>query len=606
MTKDDYKTFFDMSLDICCIASQEGYFESLNDSVTAILGYSKDTLLSRPFYEFIHPEDVEKTVAEMEQLGQGQPTLHFENRYRHSNGSYLTISWSARQEASSGRIYAIGRDVTEQANTSNRLAQIEKGLKKETIFAQTDSGGFITDVNDKFCDISGYSPEELIGRTHRVINSGHHPKSFFREIWKTISSGQIWSGVIKNRKKNGDYYYVQTIIIPIHDHENRIINYLSIRQDITESIGTEAEKERILNILNETGKIAKVGGWELNVATEELTWTDETFRIFELEKKTGQKPRLPEGLKLYTPECQPIIEQAVSRAIEYGEPYSLELEAQTAKGNVLWVYTNGKPNYHNGKVITLSGTIQDIHARKMAEIKYERERRNNIRNAKLASLGELAASMAHEINNPLGIIAGNAELLKLRHELPAPVNDKIDIIMKSCDRISHIVKGLRRFSRTSENLEFSQCRLAPVILEALSLVSPRLKSERVSVTTELDDTLEVVCREIEIEQVILNLVNNAIDAIGDSQDRRIWVQLQRQNGSIELRVQDSGKGITPEDSDDIFMPFVTHKPQGTGLGLAIVDGILKDHNATITLDENAARTCFIIRFPDPPERADEL
>jgi signal transduction histidine kinase len=151
----------------------------------------------------------------------------------------------------------------------------------------------------------------------------------------------------------------------------------------------------------------------------------------------------------------------------------LELQAQTAKGNVLWVYTNGRANYQNGKVVTLSGTIQDIDASKKAEEKYNLEKQKSIQSAKLASLGELAASMAHEINNPLGIISGYTELMLMTTDLPDAMLSKLNVILNSCERIAHIVNNLKKFSRIETAKEHSQQNLTKIINEAISLARPR-------------------------------------------------------------------------------------------------------------------------------------
>ncbi len=120
-------------------------------------------------------------------------------------------------------------------------------LDRQSIVAITDKRGKIIYANKKFCAISGYERDELIGADHRIINSGYHQKSFFIELWKKIASGKIWRGEIKNRSKNGSYYWVDTIIIPEFDDENRILHYYSIRFDITE----RKKKERELNIHKE-------------------------------------------------------------------------------------------------------------------------------------------------------------------------------------------------------------------------------------------------------------------------------------------------------------------------------------------------------------------
>jgi len=586
-------------MDLLCVANSEGYFIDVNPAFTKVLGYSKEELLSKPFVDFVHPEDIEKTFKETAKLLEGSDSIVFENRYLHKDGTYRVLSWNCKAPETDEHMYSVARDITELRHTERELIQIHKALTTHAIIAITDSKGVITKVNDKFLEISGYSEEELIGKTHKVVNSGMHSPEFFKDMWEKISSGQAWSGLIENRHKEGHHYFVYSIITPIFDIQREIESYISIRIDMTEYVNLKDAFEKTNNILNETGQIAKVGGWELEVETGELNWTDETFKILEVEKKEGQKPMLPEGLELFTEGSKPIIDKAVFDCMTEGISYSLEVEAQTAKGNVLWVYTNGKANYVDGKIKTISGTIQDIDIRKKAQLTLEKERVISMHNSKLASLGEMSAGIAHEINNPLTVIAGTIGLLKRYKDDSEKFEKKLEAMSKSATRIEKIVKSLKKFSRSNESTEKTHCDLNQIIHEAIGLMDFKTKKYDIEIDLDINIEGEIYCDEVEIEQVLVNLLSNALDSISESDEK--WVRLkayQEENKAI-IKVSDSGPAVPIEIREKIFEPFYTTKGigEGTGLGLSISKGIIEDHEGKLKLYHEERKSCFVVELP---------
>ena len=252
-----------------------------------------------------------------------------------------------------------------------------------------------------------------------------------------------------------------------------------------------------------------------------------------------------------------------------------------------------------GAVYGWVASITDVTEIRAMEKELKLEQAKSMHNSRLASLGEMSAGLAHEINNPLAIISGSLrQLVKLKDD-SVKFSAKIESLLKATSRIQKIIEGLKKFSRTSAGDHFQTHSLNSILADVQSLTELKSKSYLTSLSFEGNDLIDIYCDPLEIEQVMIILINNAIDAVKDLSDRWVRVEHLLEGKQVILRVIDSGLGIPASIEEKIFEPFFTTKPvgEGTGLGLSIAKGILEKHKATIGLNRSFSNTCFEIRFP---------
>ncbi len=297
------------------------------------------------------------------------------------------------------------------------------------------------------------------------------------------------------------------------------------------------------------------------------------------------------------PEDRDRVLSAFSKQAEgaYNETYRII----RADGATRWVRDRAYPvKAADGQVTKVVGVARDVTDLVEQQAALDFERAKSVQNAKLASIGELSAGIAHEINNPLAIILGSVLLLEKHRDNPEKYAAKIEAINRSIGRITKIVNGLRRFSRVNEQPIYKPVVCADIVRESLVLTEGKAKRQRVPITVDLRSEGKISCDQVEIEQVLINLINNAVDVIKDLAVRWVKIDLFEQGAEIVIQVRDSGQGVAPSMQQKIFQPFFTTKAvgEGTGLGLSICRGILEEHNASLEIKQEDANTCFEIRF----------
>lgn len=248
----------------------------------------------------------------------------------------------------------------------DKISNIDKtallnAIRSQFIVSITDIRGNIVDVNAAFCRISQFSREELMGQNHRIVSSNTHSSDFFIDLWAAITKGVAWRGEICNRAKDGSLYWVDSVITPLQNNTGDIDRFISIRSDITSRKLQEKELQKSQWLLDRTGRIAGIGGWEVDLRSGHIYWSDQTCRIHGV--LPGYQPKLDEALDYYAPEARPVIQEAVAHAQQTGEGWDLEMPFIQATGRKIWVRAVGSVEFEDGKPARLLGAFQDITER---------------------------------------------------------------------------------------------------------------------------------------------------------------------------------------------------------------------------------------------------
>lgn len=250
---------------------------------------------------------------------------------------------------------------------SNVFNTYQSTINLASIISMTDTKGRIIFANDLFCKYSKYTRAELIGKNHNIINSAYHPKEFFADMWETIKEGKTWRGEIRNKAKDGSYYWVDTVISPVFNDKKEIIQYFSIRNLVIEKKETEEKLQKSQYLLSEAQKIAKIGSWEIDIATQKMTWSAEMYHLCECDPKNFSPDKNSFEKFIYHDDY--VNQSMAIKAMVSGMGMeAIEFRINTSTGKVKYVRGASSIVYDNFKnAIKIIGTAQDITEQKKIE-----------------------------------------------------------------------------------------------------------------------------------------------------------------------------------------------------------------------------------------------
>ncbi len=496
----------------------------------------------------------------------------------------------------------------------------------------TTLDGIIEYVNPKFTLVTGYTREEVLGKTPRILNSGEQNREFYENLWQTIIRGETWRGTFHNRRRDGSLFWEDSSIGPIRNKDGEITHYLAFKEDISDQIQSE-QRFRTLFRQNEMLLDSFPGILILlDNAERILRWNEEAERVF------GRKEKDVQLFSIRSVFNSPDTGKILARIMLCGES-----KRRISLEDIKYTRPDRKMGLLNMNVTPLLRGSTDIEAYLITgeDVTEKRLTEEKLRQSlKLESIGQLAAGIAHEINTPAQFVGDNIYFLeqnfrnifafldRVHDSLRSREDAEAQILlekMKVLDldflsteipkaleqsregivRVGKIVRAMKEFSHPGQKEKMMTDINRAV--ENTVIVTRNAWKYDAELELKLDENLRSVsCLPDKFNQALLNIIINAADAIRDMRNGKgpmgkITIRTGMAGDMAEVRISDTGPGIPENIQERIFDPFFTTKDvgKGTGQGLAIAyDYIVNKHDGAILLDSEEGRgSSFIIRIP---------
>lgn len=509
----------------------------------------------------------------------------------------------------------------------------------------TDSKGVIEYVNPAFCRITGYSSQEVVGKTPSLLRSERMSAAFYQRLWESLTSGTEWRGEFFNRRRDGAYYLEKAVISAIKSNDGSISHYIKVSEDITEQRHSEEHQQRRLKLIEaiNNANLSFMEHGNLHQMAEIIL---ETCMTITSSSRAVLFEMLPNGnagvLALSTTSLDPVpgfqeVQYELLRHGQYEVPFHTSLlmapviedrtivvnspednqwcacscricsaSISTFAGFPLKIgpttvgmigLANSEYGYSEDDVIDLE-TFAHSCALAISAARAENIRKSTLdqlrQSQKMEAIGQLAGGISHDFNNLLTVITGYSTLAYQKIGSDHPAAKDIEQVINAGDRATSLIRQLLAFGR--RQILDPQPINVNVFIASIQKILCRLIGENISLTTQLSHDISMVLADpSQIEQIIMNLVINARDAMErggtitiETANQTIDSLFVRKNrGAVEgeyvvISVHDTGMGMTEEVITRIFEPFFTTKAEsGTGLGLATVYGIVKQNNGYI-------------------------
>ena len=641
------------------VIDADGKTLMMNEAMLQSLGYTADEVVDKDYLTIFVPERDRAALSRVftTLVASHEPTLN-KNHVLTKGGRELLVEWHGRQvfkeDGALDFFFGAGVDITETKRAERRIGYLNRVLRavrnvNQLIVHEKDRDALIQRACELLIETRGYhnawialfdesgvlvtGAQAGLGKTFtpliEKLDRGELIACGQRALaqWEIVATEDPpstcsdcplamnyagWGALTTRLEHEGKVYGLVSASVPresIAGEEEQGL-FKEVASDIAfalHNIDTEEERkntEEELEATRERLELAMDAGehgfWDWNLDTNDVYFSPRWYTMLGYE--SGELPmRLETWIDLMHPEDRETIVPRVQEYVKNAQPYEVEFRLRTKGGGWCWISGRGKAFEKDaqGNPHRALGVHVDITERKRAEeerLALEAQLRQS---QKLESIGTLASGVAHEINNPLTGIINYADLIESRVK-DDRLREFAAGIMKEGNRVAKIVKDLLSFAR-QEKQSHSPARIEDIINTSLTLVGGVLRKDQITIEKEIPDDLpQIRCRSQQIEQVIINLLTNARDALnqrykGYDEDKLVRIQVKpfEKDGVqwIRMTVEDHGVGVPENVIERIFDPFFTTKPRdaGTGLGLSVSYGIIKDHHGELTVESKLGK-----------------
>ncbi|HYO56271.1 PAS domain S-box protein [Archangium sp.] len=588
-----------------------------NQRMAEMLGYTVDEMLGMSMFDFMDEEGRLIAARNVERRKSGIVEQH-DFKLKRKDGSALWTLMETNPILGPDGGYegalAMVTDITARVNAERELRRSEESLAMTLrsigdAVISTDEQGRIVLMNPIAEKLTGWSRSDARGRPVEeilVIVNEETRAPVESPARKILREGAL-VGLANHAlliARDGTERPIADSGAPIRDASNAISGVVLVFRDQTEERRHQDQLRRSEQRLREAQRLARLGSWEWDLHTHQVTWSDELYRIHGLQPQ--EVPLTHDSfLEKLHPEDRERVDSALMATARTAHPFAFDHRIVRPDGTVRVLHTQGDVFLDTkGKPIRLVGTGQDITERKEMEGKL-------MLSDRLASLGTLAGGVAHEINNPLSFVASNLEFISTelqtlfagRHT--QQVRELLEAIQEArhgADRVRRIVRDLKAFSRPGDE-SFGPTDVNRVLEFSIKMTWNELR-HRARLVRELGEVPPVQASESRLSQVFVNLLVNAAQAIpeGNMEKNEIRLHTRERDGRVIIEIQDSGHGIPPDVRQRMFDPFFTTKPAvGTGLGLSICHSIVTTLGGEIQVESQLGHgALFRVVLPASP------